>query len=194
MNSEPSEGPRTGAGNKRSLFPVAVAVGLLVFITAVLITFILPESFVGVARLKMPPGTPPQLSSNQLAAVVESLNLNTEWGRRYLGGDPLPTPESVKVLQARTVVAAVGKTTLIEVRVYSERPSEAAELANALARETVRGGGEIIDLAVPTLKPIRPNKPLNLALGALGGVLAGALAAAVLHFATTRFGVRYSSH
>jgi uncharacterized protein involved in exopolysaccharide biosynthesis len=65
---------------------------------------------------------------------------------------------------------------LIEIRVFSDDRDEAAKLANAIA-DTYREDRssafsvEIVDKAVPGLRPVRPNKPLNIALGILGGML-----------------------
>ena len=74
-------------------------------------------------------------------------------------------------------------TDLIEIRVFSDDPSEAAKLANAIA-ESYREyrsstiPAEIVDKAVPGLRPVRPNKPLNIALGILGGMLLALVAGA----------------
>jgi uncharacterized protein involved in exopolysaccharide biosynthesis len=35
----------------------------------------------------------------------------------------------------------------------------------------MRFPAEIVDKALPGLKPVRPNKPLNLVVGALGGIV-----------------------
>ena len=76
-------------------------------------------------------------------------------------------------------------TSLIEIRVFSDQPAEAAQVANAIA-ESYREyrshilPAEIVDKAVPGLRPVRPNKPLNIALGIIGGMfLALAAGAAV---------------
>jgi uncharacterized protein involved in exopolysaccharide biosynthesis len=68
----------------------------------------------------------------------------------------------------------------------------AAKIANEIARvyvehhRQVAAAGssangfslEIIDTAVPAFRAARPNKPLNIALGALGGLVLGAAAGA----------------
>jgi capsular polysaccharide biosynthesis protein len=170
-----------------------MAVFLLVFITAALITFILPESFLAIARAQLPPAAGSTLSSNQFAAVVEASGLNDTWGRRYADGGPLHTEESVRLLQRRAIISKLGNTELVEVKAFSEQPAEAANLANALAEELVRGGGQVIDRAVPPRMPARPNKPLNLTMGAIAGLVAAAVVVLLARFATTRFGLRYSS-
>jgi uncharacterized protein involved in exopolysaccharide biosynthesis len=92
----------------------------------------------------------------------------------------------------------------VEIRVFSENPHEAATIANAIAESyktfTIEVASEkieverpqsssvtIVDPAVPGLRPVRPNKPLNLVLGGLtGGALAlglGSVAAVITFIA-----------
>ncbi len=68
-----------------------------------------------------------------LGKTVEALNLNTGWGKRYAGGSPLKTVESVNLLKRRLNVRLVGNTMLIEIKVTSEDPNEAATIANTVA-------------------------------------------------------------
>src|SRR5213080_1981962 len=97
---------------------VILAVFLLVVITATLVTFILPESFASTARIKierdqsdiaevggarMPAGgydpyfiqTEFEVIQSEviMGKVIEDLNLNKEWGKKYAGGDVLKTTE-----------------------------------------------------------------------------------------------------
>jgi capsular polysaccharide biosynthesis protein len=81
---------------------------------------------------------------------------------------------------------------VIEIRSYSEKPEEAAKIANSLALAYVEhwshatpgafpSGGlnvVILDHAVPGYRPIRPNKPLNIALGMVIGLVMGLLVGA----------------
>src|SRR5687768_5504079 len=91
---------------------VILAVFLLVVITATLVTFILPESFASTARIKVERDTTDVSSITErggflggydpyfiqtefeviqseiiLGKVIEELNLNTEWGRKYASGE-----------------------------------------------------------------------------------------------------------
>ena len=76
-------------------------------------------------------------------------------------------------------------TDLIEIRVYGRSPAECAQLANEIAETGVRqarhGSGpiRIVEQAVPPPRPSRPNKPLNLALGAVVGIFLGTMAGGV---------------
>ena len=46
----------------------------------------------------------------------------------------------------------------------------------ANSRLSVSGGVEVVDRAVPPLRPARPNKPLNIVLGMFAGAVLGLLA------------------
>jgi capsular polysaccharide biosynthesis protein len=188
-------------------FTLFISVFLLVVITTTLVTFILPESFASTARIRLalntagPAGTTgwqggsampdPRFvqteceviqSEGILRRVIEDLDLNKEWGKKYAGGDKLRTTESMELLKCRMDLRPVRDTSIIAIRVFSERPEEAAKVANAVAeayrayrREQPSQSGmvEIIDTAKPGLRPVRPNKPLNIALGMLMGVFLG---------------------
>jgi capsular polysaccharide biosynthesis protein len=176
---------------------VFVSVFLVVVVTSRLVTFILPESYASTARVavsraaseasqttesRQPSGpydpyfleTQLQIIQSQavLGKVVDDLDLNRVWGAKYSGGETLKTAESLTLLKARLDLQQVRNTSLIEIRAFSESPTEAAKLANAIA-ESYReyrshiSPAEIVDTAVPGLRPVRPNKPLNIALGIL---------------------------
>ena len=161
-----------------------VPVFLLVVATTTIITFILPESYSSTVRIK-PDWTvgnrAGQLefasiqSEAVLGKVIDDLDLNRAWGKKYTGGSPLKTSETLALLKGRIDLRPVRGTDLIEICVFSDDASEAAKLANAIANtyREVRSSAfsvEIVDTAVPGLRPVRPNKPLNIALGILGGM------------------------
>lgn len=180
---------------------VFAAVFLLVVATSTLITFLLPESYSSTARVLLRqnlgevtrmPGMPvpangydPYFIKTQfeviqsqavLGKVITSLDLNQTWGKKYTGGSPLKTPETLALLMARMDLRPVRNTSVIEIRVFSDQPAEAAQLANAIARSYQEYRlhivpAEIVDRAVPGLRPVRPNKPMNITLGILGGIL-----------------------
>jgi serine/threonine protein kinase/capsular polysaccharide biosynthesis protein len=187
----------------------ALLVFALVFGAAVLITSILPESFTSTARVKLTPNlaaasqTPdsrspsgtydPYLiqtecevmqSEEILSSVITALDLNQEWARRYGGGAPFKTPETMALLKSRLVLRPVRNTSLIAISVSGDRPEEAAQIANEIAQtyQNHNNSGsfqvEILDRALPSLQASRPNKPLNLALGGLLGLVLGAAAGA----------------
>jgi capsular exopolysaccharide synthesis family protein len=137
---------------------VILAVFLLVVITATLVTFILPESFASTARIKIERDTPdiqgfdsrmqgggydPYFiqtefetiqSEKVLGKVIEALNLNKVWGEKFRGqGETMKTPEAIGMLKSRLDLRPVRNTSFIEIKVYSDKPEEAADLANAVA-------------------------------------------------------------
>ena len=184
----------------RSAFIAAfAAVFLLTVAMSTLITFLIPETYLSTARMLLRPapgeaspqagprtplGPPdPYLLKTQLefmqspatlGRVIDELNLARTWGKEFGLGSPLAPSETLALLRARIDLRPVRNTRLIEIRVFSRKPAEAAEIANAIA-ESCRdsrsqiASADIADMAVPGLKPVRPNKPLNLALGVMGG-------------------------
>src|SRR5215510_15910134 len=136
---------------------VILAVFLLVVITATLVTFILPESFSSTARIKVERDRSdiqgimePQTMSNYdpyfiqtefeviqsekvLGKVVDDMNLMVEWGKKYAGGERLKRDEAITLLKGRMDLRPVRNTSLIEIRVFSEKPEEAAKIANTIA-------------------------------------------------------------
>src|SRR5215831_4416607 len=136
---------------------VILAVFLLVVITATLVTFILPESFSSTARIKVERDQPdiPGMQQVQmmggydpyfiqtefevihseviLGKVIDELNLNKEWGRKYANGEILKTQETMHLLKNKMDLRPVRNTSLIEITVYSENKDEASRIANKIA-------------------------------------------------------------
>jgi uncharacterized protein involved in exopolysaccharide biosynthesis len=199
-----------------------ITVFLLVFGTSILFTFMLPESFSSTARILIERnqsdttgmterpfggGYDPYLMQTEfeviqsnvvLGKVIQNFDLRKTWGKKFANGETLPTPETIHLLKARMELRPVRNTSLVEIRVSSDEPQEAARLANGIARaykeyrenpesvKNVESGissprhmrVEIVDWAQPGLRPVRPNRPLNLAIGALAGLLLGTAGAA----------------
>src|ERR1044071_5094375 len=136
---------------------VILAVFLLVVITATLVTFILPESFSSTARIKVERDQTDisglaerQYASSYdpyfiqtefeviqsemiLSKVISDLDLNKEWGKKFANGETLKTTETIALLKERMDLWPVRNTSLIEIRVFSDRRAEAAKIANAVA-------------------------------------------------------------
>jgi uncharacterized protein involved in exopolysaccharide biosynthesis len=182
--------------------PVFFGVFMLVVVTLTLITFILPESYMSVARIRLSTSavatqqSQPAIAiraldiSNEvevlkseriLGVVIEKLDLGTEWGRRYLNGEQLRTQDAVEVLRRHLDIHPVPSTEVISIAAYDEKPGEAAQLANAVVAAysdyslTAPGGlrVDVLDSARPALRPARPNKPLNIVLGIVLGLILG---------------------
>ena len=136
-----------------------------------------------------------------LSNVVRKLNLNEYWGKKYFNGETLKTFESMKILKNRLLLARVDNTNVIAITTFSDDRREAAQVANAIAaayqefcaaRQQADAAKStdarviadplvtITDAAEPASKPCKPNKPLNLALGAGLGLVLGAIAGGLL--------------
>ncbi|TAK97595.1 MAG: DUF4019 domain-containing protein, partial [Verrucomicrobia bacterium] len=207
--------------NMKTALTTGLLVGLSAFLIVALITFLLPNSFQASARVKveqlMPAGldqpaqplssydpyliqTECELMQSQpvLERVIEKLQLDGRWGRKYAGGEKLSGATALNLLRAQLQLRPVRNTSLIEISVFSDGAAEAAELANATAesytelhqqqvREDLESAQnrktneitpaslprlvrvQIVDRATPPTRPVRPNRPLNLFLGAVGG-------------------------
>ena len=129
---------------------VFIVVFLLVFATSVAVTYILPESYASTARIKVEPdnvttGQPfsdPYFvqttfeiiqSELVLKPVIDKLDLNSAWGKKYFNGETLKTTETMEILKQRLQLAPVKNTELIAITAYSDDKLEAALIANAVA-------------------------------------------------------------
>lgn len=135
-------------------------------------------------------------SPEVLNPVIDRLNLLTVWGRKYFNGETLKTTEAMEILKCRLSLTPVRNTKLIAITVYSDDRNEAAQIANAVAESYRDNRGaaagklgrqpaesspaQITDRAEPGRFPVKPNKPLNIALGVVAGIVLGALAAAIV--------------
>jgi uncharacterized protein involved in exopolysaccharide biosynthesis len=72
-----------------------------------------------------------------LGRVVETLNLDGEWGKKYGRGTALSTAKAVSMLRWRLDLRLINNTKYIEISVTDENPIQAAKIANAIA-ETYR--------------------------------------------------------
>jgi capsular polysaccharide biosynthesis protein len=183
---------------------VFISVFLLVFITSAVVTFILPDSYASTARVAVDGDTSGECSVIQSDAVlgttIDKLNLNTAWGRKYNGRIPLKTQETMQLLRQRMSLKPERGTKLIDITLYSEDRNEAARIANSVAeayqdysRDSRKAAQApvnplaivdqpnlLIDVAVPGQTPVRPNKPLNLFIGAVAGTLLGSIAGGII--------------
>jgi uncharacterized protein involved in exopolysaccharide biosynthesis len=134
-----------------TFFTVFAVVFLLVFGLAVAVTFILPETYSSTARVNVAPEegqnaattpdatflriTPSLIASqNVLSNVVNALNLSVTWGKKHFGGETLKTAETLELLKRRLDLKPVRNTTLLEITAFSEDKTEAAQIANTVAK------------------------------------------------------------
>jgi len=69
-----------------------------------------------------------------LDRVIRALDLNNKWGQKYGGGIPFKTEDTVQWLKNKMGLSVERNTKLIDIRVSSDDPNEAARLANAIAQ------------------------------------------------------------
>src|SRR5487761_2100091 len=138
---------------------IIITVFLITAIIATAVTFILPVSYSSTSQINIEAdstydvspmgggggtesGYNPYFLQTQLEIlkgpavlnrVVEALQLNTVWAKKY-GMDTLKTTESVEFLKNMFVLDPVRNTTLVGITVYSGDKNEAAALANAIAK------------------------------------------------------------
>jgi capsular exopolysaccharide synthesis family protein len=138
---------------------IIITVFLITAIIATAVTFILPESYAATCRIEVNSngtdistlsGTPDasgtaydpffiqttfEIIQSQvvLSNVVNQLNLNSVWGKKYYGGETLKTTETMEILKKKMNLQPVRNTKLIAITVYSDDKNECAELANAIA-------------------------------------------------------------
>ena len=131
-------------------------------------------------------------SESILGKVIADLNLNQVWGKQFADGERLRTSETMALLRGRMDVWPVPRTSVIGIRIYGWKPDEAARIANSIAevyRDHINAPGsaaliasgprvEILDFAVPGVRPVRPNRPLNITLGVMIGLVLGLLVGA----------------
>jgi capsular exopolysaccharide synthesis family protein len=135
---------------------VILAVFLLVVITATVVTYFLPESYMSMARIKVerdqaditplmqnqPMSSPydPYFIQTEfevlkseliLGTVIKDLGLREKWTKKY--NVPLSKQETLELLQKSMDLRPVRNTSIIEIRYYSGDKKEAADIANAIA-------------------------------------------------------------
>lgn len=111
-----------------------------------------------------------------LGEVAQTLNLTKRWAARYgVGGVELSSEEAVRILRRQVHIRLTQNASLIDVRVNSEDRREAAQIANKIVeiweKHSVSAEGrsrvQVVDLAEPGLRPVRPNVPFVIVIGGL---------------------------
>ncbi|HVY71508.1 MAG TPA: polysaccharide biosynthesis tyrosine autokinase, partial [Verrucomicrobiae bacterium] len=136
---------------------VILSVFLLVVITTTVVTVILPKQYQSTVRISVEkdssdiPGLFERQSFNQydpyfiqteferiqskavLYKVIEKLDLNREWMKKFEATAPLKDAETFKILKAHIDVRQSRNTSLIEISVRDEKPDDAAKIAQTIA-------------------------------------------------------------
>jgi serine/threonine protein kinase len=221
-----STGRRAGGYFARAL-PVAFMAFLVTTAAAVLLTMLMPKSFLASTRVRIEEATPdgalpreafdPFLIQSEvelarseavLDRVIEKLQLPERWADRYGSQAGFSTFEGVELLRRALEVRPIRSTMMLDIRFFSQQPYDAAAVANAIADSLAqyhseqinefeqshakgqKGPGtvgfapklcrvEIVDRAAPNFRSARPDWPLNIALGMLGGLFVGIIAGVV---------------
>ncbi len=226
----------------KTFMRVFVPVFLIVVVVTTAMTFILPQMYASQTSVWIqmmitkknsyqPPPDDPDLVKLQceiiasdavLSPVVEKLNLNKTWGKKYGDGEQFTTDQSLSLLRKRLTVSPIRDSMVLSIRVFSENKNEAAAIANAISDSYLnyrKGVNEQIsqksmaelngiisskltdtekteafkkiqsdevaayttptnsfflfveEKAEPGKIPVRPNKPLNITIGVIGGIL-----------------------
>ena len=204
MSNQIATGAAPSSAPRNASIIVFVLVFGLVLLTATVVTFLLPEAYAGKARVKIArsaggnstpsAGYDPYLLQTEfeviqseviLDKVIDALDLNEVWRKKYNSEVKFKTSETRQALKRSLALRPIRNTSLIDITVYSDDKLEAAKTANCIAETyqayRLRGnasanGGisvEIIEHAEPGSRPVAPNKPLNIAIGAIIGVILG---------------------
>ena len=171
----------------RQMFVSIVIIGLTLTILSATLSPTRYSSRVRVAMTKTDreiPGSEQLLpslvnSERVLQSVATALNLGRARANHTGSLKPKETPAS---LRRRVDVRRFRNTSLFEVKVFDEDRDEAAAIANMIA-ETCRRATrfadnpsltevEVVDMAEPGLRPVRPNKPLIWVVGVFSTFLA----------------------
>lgn len=102
--------------------------------------------------------------------------------------DEMALPYSAEELRGMISAASVNGTEILEVKVTTKDPQEAADIANTLSEvappEIIRvvkaGDVQLIDEAVPNTQPVAPNTLINTLIGMLLGLVLSVLLVLVL--------------
>jgi capsular polysaccharide biosynthesis protein len=168
---------------------VALAVFILFCAGAGALTIFLPRTYVATAKVLrdgppswFPGNNPSEIKSDiVLSRVATELGLAQRWAARREASGALRYDEVLAILRNDLEVLPRDNSAVIDIRYSSERPNEAAEIANKVAEASRWGAGAfrttIIERAQTPSRAAKPNLALGMGagVGALSGLLAGAL-------------------
>lgn len=181
--------------HRRRIIRIAIAGGIV----ALVLSFVQPLKYRAVMRLLIIQSTSPTLdaftavkSSEKVGRNFGNVIVSSSFLERALLANPkidataFPKDERRRRRAwERTVESSVApETSVMEVRVFHERPSQAHAIAEGIGNVLTRDAREytgsqdisvkIIDSPLVSRFPVRPNIPLNTVLGLVLGALFGA--------------------
>ena len=197
-------------------FVTILLVFLLTAVTTTVVSFLLPKTYMSMSRISLEKDTSdiaplngmqsgetafdPYFIQTELEViqsqkvldkVVSKCRLTNVW-KRLNGGKSLTPREARKILKKAIDIRQFRNTSIIELRAYDRKPTEAQEIAQALAEEyqTHRTDAqkkrvEIIDYADLPVQAVRPNIPLNITLGVVAGLILGVGLAFLIEYLDT---------
>src|SRR5277367_4932981 len=139
---------------------IIITVFLITAIIATAVTFILPVSYSSTAQINIEPDTASDLTPMNgglgamgsgydayflqtqleilrgpvvLGKVIEALNLNDVWGKKF-GMGTLKTTDTLEALRNQLNLTPVRNTTLVDIIFFDGDKNEAASMANAIAK------------------------------------------------------------
>jgi len=123
-------------------------------------------------------------SDSLLRDVATELGLAKTMAERFGIKVKFEAPDAVEMLRRQIEIRQARNTSLVELRVYSESPSEAAAIANKIPEMYAAKNSNalliMVDPAARPLRPVRPNVILNLILGLLVSSILAAIASGIL--------------
>jgi uncharacterized protein involved in exopolysaccharide biosynthesis len=93
--------------------------------------------------------------------VVEDLQLEAVWGKRYNGGKRFPPRECLEMLHGRTSIRSRRDAPVITIRVYSDVPVESAKIADSIAQNYRNTFTESRHINSMILKPMQPSDKVS---------------------------------
>jgi uncharacterized protein involved in exopolysaccharide biosynthesis len=147
---------------------LGAAVFGLVVLSAIIITFILPETYSSATRVKIPGESlspdPASLhreieliqSDAILGKVVENLDLKNAWAKKFGMTGSLTTAESIAFLRKQIQVRPIHDR-LIEIRAFDQNSQQAAAIANEITEVYVAFESEANKTRLPRNIPTEPS-------------------------------------
>lgn len=175
---------------------IFVVATLCLLALCVSVTLLLPKVYQSTARVVYRPtqGTydPYQVqvafekihSKRILNQVIDELQLGKAFANEAGITGELDPEQTYQMLLSRIQLRQSRNTSLVDISVFSNKPEFGATIANKIAEVAGREqGATVVDTASPSqLRPVRPNVPLNIVLGAVLSVVAGVILAGIGRF------------
>tara|TARA_Y100001934_G_scaffold120130_1_gene146868 strand:- start:83 stop:913 length:831 start_codon:yes stop_codon:yes gene_type:complete len=187
-------------------FVTILLVFMLTAVTTTVVSFLLPKTYMSTSRISLEKGTSdiaplngmqsgetafdPYFIQTELEViqsqeiigkVVAKCNLTNE--PKFWHRNELTEIEARKILKKAIdirQIGKIGKTSIIDLRVYQRDKILAKDIAQALAEvyqdhrtDAQKKRVEIIDNAYLPVRAVRPNIPLNITLGVVAGLILG---------------------